>query len=60
MNLCQIWIGVPVFIMVFFWYCTISPLMEIPDPEPGTDADPSSTPLVGNFDMVRTRYFNRM
>ena len=57
---CQIWIGVPVFIMVFFWYCTIAPLTEIPDPEPvtdavlnGTTAAPPSTPIVGNFAMVR-------
>ena len=51
---------VPVFIMVFFWYCTIAPLTEIPAPEPVTDAvlngttsQPESSPIVGNFDMVR-------
>ena len=45
--------------MVFFWYCTIAPLTEIPDPEPvtdavlnGTTAAPPSTPVVGNFEMV--------
>ena len=53
---------VPVFIMVFFWYCTIAPLTEIPAPEEVTDvvlngttatAQPESSPIVGNFDMVR-------
>ena len=51
---------VPVFIMVFFWYCTIAPLTEIPAPEEptlavlnGTTAQPESSPIVGNFDMVR-------
>ena len=45
--------------MVFFWYCTIAPLTEIPEPEPvtdailnGTTAAPPSTPIVGNFEMV--------
>ena len=54
---------VPVFIMVFFWYCTIAPLTEIPDPEPvtdavlnGTTAAPPSIPIVGNFDMVRRKH----
>ena len=45
--------------MVFFWYCPIAPLTEIPEPEPvtdavlnGTTAAPPSTPIVGNFEMV--------
>jgi len=55
----KIWIVVPVFIMVFFWYCTIAPLTEIPSPEPvaltnsTTTLQPPSTPMVGNFDMYK-------
>ena len=46
-DCCQIWIGVPVFLMVFFCYCTIAPLTETT-----TDG------VLANFDMVRLKPFN--
>ena len=60
------WIVVPLFIMLFFWYCTIAPLTEIPSPEATTtegtttpseevvvERSDCSVPAVGNIDMVR-------
>ena len=39
----QVWIVVPLFIMLFFWYCTIAPLTEIPSPDCPTNATETTT-----------------
>jgi len=53
----KIWIVVPVAILIFFWYCTIAPLTELPsDIEPScnlttTTAVTSTIPSNGNQSM---------
>jgi len=39
----KVWIVVPLFIMLFFWYCTIAPLTEIPSPDCPSNATETTT-----------------